>query len=291
MAITEEQFARIQDRLLGTFFATADETYRNSPAFQVDLDAHVRKRYLHYATEILPWLQRATDGVHGHIVEVGSGTGASTAAFAPLVDSITCFETNFLSVAAARARMEVLGLKNIDFRRGLFEKGSVERADGVLLAAVLEHCTFAECQDILRNAWDVLSPGGWLCVVDTPNRFAPVDYHTAWLPFYSALPIEVRVAYARYSTRERFTHSVAAAKNPDAVVTRWGCGISYHEFELALSPQVHEWIVADGWEQEIVAAINVLDDDRMLLDLMKRFAPNVNQAFARRALYLVIRKP
>jgi hypothetical protein len=72
---------------------------------------------------------------------------------------------------------------------------------------------------------------------------------------------------------------------------RWGCGISYHEFELGLGSDVHAQVIADGWEPEINAALGILAEDLMTELQLKTFAPHVHRAFARRTFYFIARKP
>jgi hypothetical protein len=66
--------------------------------------------------------------------------------------------------------------------------------------------------------------------------------------------------------------------------------ISYHEFEIAIGDGVHRWMVADGWEPEINAAVGILPEDLSTELQVKMFAPHVHRAFGRRALYFVVRK-
>jgi hypothetical protein len=68
-------------------------------------------------------------------------------------------------------------------------------------------------------------------------------------------------------------------------LTRWGCGISYHEFELVLGEEVHQYVIAEGFEPEIEHLIGLLPDDLIILTQLKMFASNVHKAFGRRALH------
>jgi SAM-dependent methyltransferase len=292
--LSDEQRSDLANALRRTYFTAFGLTYLGSPAFAGDLADHVDGRYRHFAGDVVPWLQRHLAGLATHsVAEVGSGTGSSTAALAPHVREISTFEIEENSIAAAKARAEILGYRNVTHCRSLFTADEAMRigvVDGVMLAAVLEHCTFDECIGLLRASWEALKPGGWLCVVDTPNRLCPVDYHTSFLPFYSMLPIEVRIAYACRSPRPEFGQTFPG--EDDAMrMTRWGCGISYHEFELGIGPDVHSMVIADGWEREIEAAIGILPEDAAAEGQIKAFAPNVNRAFARRTFYFVLRKP
>jgi hypothetical protein len=230
---------------------------------------------------------------------VGSGTGASTLALLPHVAHVDCFELHESSGDVAEARMGLAGYSNFTLHRQLFPGDAVASlgtVDGVFLPAVLEHTTFAECIAILQNAWNALTPGGWLCVVNTPNRLCAFDHHTAILPFFHMLPAEVRLAYAPQSPRADFAGAFAPGPQRERGellenLTRWGSGISYHEFELAIGKDVHEHVVAHGYEDEIVDLIGVLPEDTLCELQLTMFAKHVHRAFSRRAFHFILQKP
>jgi len=130
----------------------------------------------------------------------------------------------------------------------------------------------------------------------TPNRLCPLDYHTSLLPFFSMLPADVRLAYATHSPRLEFAQSFAPGKfsNTDEQLeslTRWGNGISYHEFEIALGLDIHQHVVADGFEPEIESLIGTTPEDTLAKLMLDLYAKHVHRAFSRRALHLILRKP
>jgi SAM-dependent methyltransferase len=298
VAVTDAYRLPMRHKIIDSFIKSQSFSY--SPAsYEQAIHEHVEGRFNSFRSGVLPWLKRHV-GLNGQrIIEIGSGTGASTLAVAPIVAHVDCFEIHEPSVDCAEFRMKLAGYANHTQHAKPFDARSAQEvagADGVFMAAVLEHTTFAECIDILRNSWAALKPGGWICVVDTPNRLCPFDHHTAILPFFSALPPEVRMAYAKFSPRPEFAGAFpeADSRSTDAraeSLARWGCGISYHEFELALGREVHGWVLADGFEPEINGLIGVLPEDSISQLQLGMFAPHVNRAFARRGLYLIIRKP
>lgn len=295
MTLNADQRTRLEEALNRTFFATHAPEFKSSPAFRQTLDDHTFNRQSHFADCVVPWLRRHVDIGDHHVVEIGAGTGSSTAAIAPHVGHVTTFEIDQRAIVAAKARAEICRYSNVTYRTTLFGNEQADELgfyDGVFLAAVLEHCSFQECHDLLKASWSRLKPGGWLCVIDTPNRFCPIDHHTSYLPFFSSLPIDVRIAYSAKSPRAEFGQSFANPGKDDVNrMIRWGCGISYHEFEIAIDEDIHENIIADGWEPEINAALGILPEDTFIENQMTSFAPHVNRAFARRALYFVLRKP
>jgi hypothetical protein len=79
------------------------------------------------------------------------------------------------------------------------------------------------------------------------------------------LPAEVRLAYASQSPRNGFVNDFATIyAESQNKLTRWGCGISYHEFETALGTDIHRHVIADGYEKEIVRQWPVLWEDSHL---------------------------
>jgi SAM-dependent methyltransferase len=296
--ITPAYREALRQHVIEKYIGSANFSYSPS-SFESTLYDHVEGRFLSFKDGVLPWLMRRVDLMGKRIVEVGSGTGASTLALLPHVAHVDCFEIHGASCDVAEARMALAGYSNFTLHRQLFAgdtASSLGTVDGVVLAAVLEHTTFEECIAILRNAWNVLAPGGWLCVVDTPNRLCPFDHHTAMLPFFHMLPAEVRLAYASESPRSDFAGAFAAGVQRESgealeSLTRWGCGISYHEFELAIGKDVHQHIVAHGYEDEIVDLIGILPEDTTCELLLSMFAKHVHRAFSRRAFHLILQKP
>lgn len=297
-SLTDDHRTAMRDRIITDFIGI--DRYRKSPAdFETAIADHVERRYTAFRSSILPWLKRHAGLTGQRIVEIGSGTGASTLAVVPEVEHVTCFDIDGPAVGIADFRLRLAGYSNFALHTTPFTAESTKslgRVDGVFLAAVLEHTTFGECVDVLRDAWSAIRPGGWLAVVDTPNRFSAVDHHTAMLPFFSMLPPEVRLAYAQRSPR----HDFAAAFPPDDArpmevrmesLARWGAGISYHEFEIALGADVHASIVADGYEPEIDRLIGTLPEDTLCQLQLEMFARHVHRAFSRRAFHLILRKP
>jgi SAM-dependent methyltransferase len=237
------------------------------------------------------------------VIEVGSGGGASTCAFAPYVHHIHCFELEEHPKNVARARLGYFGYDNVTFENGLFDRSSSiyshdQAFDMVLLIAVLEHVHFRELREILLAAIDLLKPGGLIVIGETPNRLAFRDTHTSRINFFCALPPEIQSEYFRFSPREHFVNDVGAivrqygAASPQTRerLTRWGCGVSYHDFELVLGTDVHNKIVLDGWEEEITPLLQHKEDDDVLLDIFQKVGTSVNRAFARGWMYFAIKK-
>ncbi len=54
---------------------------------------------------------------------------------------------------------------------------------------------------------------------------------------------------------------------------------------------MHEWIIADGWEDAVRPLAPVFTDDTILLDTFERCKITANKAFARSWLYMILQKP
>ena len=178
--------------------------------FKVDLDRHSYMRHDAALTYIVPWVNQAFPLSGAQIVEIGCGTGSSTAAFAPFAGHVFGYDISNSSIAAANVRLDAHGLSDRATLVALPPDSllaSIERAhagtavDVVLLYAVLEHQTLDERITTLRMAERMLRPGGVIVITETPNRLTYVDRHTSQLPFFHMLPIELQVLYADRSPR------------------------------------------------------------------------------------------
>jgi len=283
------------------YFTGFEEEYLKSDAFQHDVNEHVFRRTTRFRDHLVPWVQAVHDLKSATVLEVGSGTGASTLAFAPYVKEIYCYEIDEKATRAAKERMKFWELRNVHFEEQLFcpQARFVQdgrKADVVLFITVLEHMTYGELETALRTAYRALRPGGIIVVAETPNRLSVFDYHSSWMPFYQWLPPAVRERYFDRSPRQHFVYDVGAVKanNPfhtEERLTRWGNGVSFHDFELALGNEVHNWIVADGWEDAVRPLAPIFKDDELLLDIFERWEIKAHRAFARSWLYLIIKRP
>ena len=268
------------------------------------VENEVFRRYNQSLQYAVPWVDRAAPLCGLRVLEIGCGSGSSTAAFAPLVDSIFSYDIEPHLVRATEVRAGVLGLTNIIARviapeRPLDELESLhfDGVDMVLLFAVLEHCTSEECLGTLRTAWRLLRPGGHLVVVESPNRLDYLDYHTSQLPFFHLLPRPIALRYYAHSPRSEVVAALDhAAKEGEEklslMLTRLGIGISYHEFQLGLEEMnLEKILVADGYEPEMVAWFPIHVEERLLRTFFQHYSVAAPIGFARSVLNLIFRKP
>jgi hypothetical protein len=111
--------------------------------------------------------------------------------------------------------------------------------------------------------------------------------------FYSALPLEIQRDYAKFSPRADFRNSISATRAADISETlaRWGFGVSYHDFELAIGRDCHDHIVLDGYEDAILSRFGDRTDDALLRLAFERYNIPAHRAFTRHNLHFVMRKP
>jgi S-adenosylmethionine-dependent methyltransferase len=293
-----EQKALIEQALRNSYFTRYDPTFLETPAGKADVEAHVAGRYNMCVDSLLPWLAQYAQLGSLEVIEVGCGTGSSTAAFAKAVRRISGYDIQSPSVEGARARMRVMGLENVDLHLveptqliDTLRRNHPTGADVFLLYAVLEHQTIEERLETLRLGWELLRPGGLLVVFETPNRLCYLDDHTSLLPFFHGLPPELAARYARYSPRQAFREHMASLppeEGPLAIV-RWGQGLSHHEFQLALG-ELEPLLVGSGFEQEIVDMFPSGLDEELLRLYVQRSGLPIPLAFTRRVLNLIFRK-
>lgn len=291
---------RLREVLRTTYFRWIPADVLATDDGRFIFEQHVWQRYEQARRRLGPWVDRAV-GLRGRrVVEIGCGTGSSTAGFAPMVGRIDGYEIDQLSVDAALGRFQALGIGNATATRvdaQVLITTALERhagqVDGILLYAVLEHMTVAERIDALRRTWAALPAGGFLVVIETPNRLTWTDLHTSHMPFFNQLPIELVEQYYRHSPRRDFVAAIDKEEpaNRQMALVRWGTGVSYHEFDVALGPGVDGWIRADGFESEVTSVYPIRIDDELLLRYFEATKVGRHRAFTRNHLNFVLQKP
>jgi S-adenosylmethionine-dependent methyltransferase len=289
--------------LLETYFKWNPIADSSDEADMRHLHDHLRGRFDDCRRWFVPWLRRVLDLNLSRVVEIGCGTGSTTAALALEAREVEAYDIAGDSIEAARRRLQIMGLSNVRFHEhhpdlllaAIREQQSQETVDCFVLFAVLEHQLLHERLATLETCWELLRPGGLLVIADTPNRLCLHDFHTTWLPFFNALPDELALRYADRSPREDFRAEIAAARaasDIDAHLTlaRLGRGVSYHEFELALG-DVEPLIVGDGFDPEPLGYFGVSLETRLLFTYVKQKRLRVAPAFVRDTIEIILQKP
>ncbi len=250
----------------------------------------------------LPWLSDKIDFAEARIVEIGCGSGSSTAALALHAKSVRGYDIDAASVRAAAARCKAYGVTNVELAAVEPETllatvtSRSEETNVYLLYAVLEHLTYPERLETLSTLWNALPAGGHLVIVETPNRLTYVDRHTTELPFFHMLPDYLAFRYLDRSGRAAFKDAMREplSKGPDeASLTRirWGLGASFHEFELAIAEPLEEIIVADGLEREMTDFFPRELDEKILERFFLEEPIQKPMGFCRGVINLILRKP
>ncbi len=263
------------------------------------LDAFYR-RSLNYHSSMAPWINDAYPLKDASVLEIGCGTGAASFALSRVCGLIDSYDIDLPSIAQARATAKELDIKNVRFhdlapdwalrdKVDLFLVGESAKYDVVLLPAVLEHMQISERIPALTRLWELLRPNGVLVVYDTPNRLYPYDVHTFRLPFADWLPDELMLMYIDRSPRREVADPVAVADDPKHAMYRFGRGVSYHEFDLAIGLNEIE-VINDGYSRRLEHRMRNDVFCGMLAETFRRYAPHVPPGFGKDFLELVLRK-
>jgi len=262
-----------------------------------DLEAHILARLKINRERVIPWLDSIRPLTGSRILEIGCGTGASTLALAEQGAKITAIDVDLPSIRVAYDRCSAYGVE-AEFL--VANGGELDRLffphpfDWIIVYATLEHMTYEERIGCLKTAWQMLSPGSFLCIIDTPNRLWYFDDHTSLLPFFHWLPDDLAFDYSRFSTRANFKE-LYREHTPEwkAHFLSRGRGVSFHEFELAITPR-QELRVAGCmslYHRELDPAENsqwANSPGALYGQLLQHFCPDVHQAFLQPYLDFVL---
>ena len=100
------------------------------------------------------------------LADIGTGTGVMLPDLARSAREVVAIDRSEAMLDAARARVESLGIDNVDFRRGDLDALPLEArdVDGALLNMVLHHAP--EPESALRELARVVRPDGRIVVID-----------------------------------------------------------------------------------------------------------------------------
>jgi 2-polyprenyl-3-methyl-5-hydroxy-6-metoxy-1,4-benzoquinol methylase len=276
------------------------EKYLSTEEGKFDLENHLIHRLNVFRNFIIPWLSSIRQIEKSNVLEIGSGTGCSTLALGEQGASVTGIDIDEASIKVARFRTELYGVKCTFLKENAvninrFTKGSF---DTIIFFASLEHMTIDERIDSLRKAWDLLSNGGVLAIIETPNRLWFKDDHTAMLPFFHWLPDQLAYYYSSVSPRVNFYRfSNELGSQIPEIFHRLGRGVSYHEFEIALGKDVLSNVAGDLYSYLLKRRINPLSIPKAALSienryskLLKKINPSIDSSFFNPYLNLAFMK-
>ena len=165
----------------------------------------------HFLEPLFRWLR-----AHGErdltVLEIGCSFGHVTEYLAEQseVARIHAFDTDPAFVALTRAKVEELGLARVHQVAHFSNDATrcLPWADGafdvVLAIGVVEHLPLRTRRAQVDEYYRVLVPGGHIAILDTPNRWFPLESHSVGLPLVQWLPAPVAYRYARALRRRMF---------------------------------------------------------------------------------------
>jgi len=303
IAIDPETYNRLKNEFLKTNFKCYSKEYIESAEGQNELEEHLVRRYDHAMNYTIPWVRGCFNLDGKTVLEIGCGSGSISAAFAQFTKHVYGYDIHETSIEAANARVNVLKINNADFILAepakiiadIKDKFIHEKVDVVLLHALLEHQTIDERIETLKTAWEIVDDNGIIIVSESPNRFSFYDDHSSLLHFFHMIPDELALLYYQKSPRSGFKDSLSGGltiSQEDALerLARFGRGVSYHEFEIALG-DIGDHVILDGYEPEIIQLRGGLREEEVFLyKYITKNKLNIPPAFAKRYLDIVFSK-
>ena len=173
--------------------------------------AYKHTRGDHFLGPLFAWL-RARGRAGLRVLEVGCSFGHITEWLCEQseVAVVRAFDTDPAFVDIVRAKRDELGLGRLaevrllagdDTRRLPWGDAAF---DLVLALGVIEHLPARHRRAQVDEYWRVLAPDGHLAVLDTPNRWFPLETHSVGLPLVQWLPPRLAWHYARLARPGKF---------------------------------------------------------------------------------------
>jgi SAM-dependent methyltransferase len=139
------------------------------------------------------------------VLEVGCSFGHMTEYLAeqPEVVQVTTYDTDSAFVEITRAKVEEQQLRVVQDVRCLDQAATCrlpwpdDAFDLVLAIGVVEHLPVRHRRQQVDEYYRVLAPGGHIAILDTPNRWFPLETHSVGLPLVQWLPPRLAWRYAR----------------------------------------------------------------------------------------------
>ena len=298
-AISESGRGALRASLEENYFSKESEGYLSTDAGRNDLADHMTARLEKARKYIVPWLDDAKPLNNAAILEIGCGTGCSTVALAEQGARVAAIDVDTKALVDARTRCEVYDLDVTFHEANATQVGELfadERFDFIIFYASLEHMTHNERMTAMRSTWNMLPPGGMWCVAETPNRLWFHDVHTSHLPFFLWLPDDLAIEYSSFSPRYLFNTAFSEGREDvQERLARWGRGVSFHEFELAMKP---------AEELKVISCMSIFNRSRRFLSWLKcklssrsrfeaflrRQKPGIHRGFYQESLDLIVEK-
>lgn len=288
--ISPENENILRESLINKFFNQWDKEYLKTNTGKEHLNNHLKNRLYNDRTKVIPWIDSLHKISNSRILEVGCGTGSSTVALAEQGAILTSIDIQAEHLEIARLRLKTHNLSAdlyLDNSINIAKYAKDNKYDIIIFFASLEHMTFNERIVSLSKAWDSLNKNGLIIVIETPNRLFHFDDHTSLLPFYNWLPHETAVEYCKYSKRQAFKKHIEKNDDKIGALIRFGRGISYHDFELAINnfsatkniKTLESWTKKRTTAYLVLSLIQYFSYEEKYKRLMHRLYPNINKSF------------
>ncbi|BAW30196.1 MAG: class I SAM-dependent methyltransferase [Methanosarcina flavescens] len=298
--INNDKALELKECLRYNLYRDVETSFLESEEGKRDMENQLIKRLDYDRHSVIPWLDSAKPIKNARILEIGCGTGSSTVALAEQGANVVGVDVDADSLAVAKKRCELHGV-NAQFiecnATEIASKLSGSDFDFIIFFASLEHMTIQERLISIKKTWEMLKPGNIWAVIDTPNRLWYYDSHTSLLPFYYWLPDDIAYDYASFSKRYEFNELPDSVPKDLVKLSRWGRGVSYHELELTMGPIESLDIISNlsdfgiyGKCQYIYELLASKGLNRKYEKILKKIMPNINPAFTKPYLNLMIRK-
>ncbi len=146
------------------------------------------------------------------VLEVGCSFGHITEYLAerPAVARIHSFDTDSAFVAIVQTKVQEMRLANVREVVHLSKDATLRLPwpdgafDLVIAVGVVEHLPARHRRDQVDEYYRVLARGGYIAILDTPNRWFPLETHSVRLPLVQWLPPGLAHRYARTFRRRTF---------------------------------------------------------------------------------------
>ncbi len=254
----------------------------------------------------IPWLAAVEPVAGKQVLEIGGGTGSSTAGLARAGCRVTAVDisADFLAIAATRLNAMGLSAQSIAADpHWLDSEESIDlvfsnapQADLIVCYALLEHLLISERINLLRYIHGYMrrSPGTKLVVWETPNRLAPFDWHTTQTMMPDVVPDDLAALYlaAVESRHPNIPQNRPWLHGQSANVAwaRAGRGVSFHEFEATFGPGGYR-VLQDGYwgGYDYQAYYQPSKEfERALGRMFRNARPPIPRGFCRPSLDLII---
>jgi S-adenosylmethionine-dependent methyltransferase len=249
----------------------------------------------------VPWLEQGVGLSGARVLEIGCGSASSTAGLARAGARVTGIDIRSRAMVLARKRMALLGFPadfieaEPDWLAAPLDAGGFGGPyDLVVCYAVLEHLQIRERLNLLAMIRDVMRrDGAKFATFETPNRFAPFDWHSTKLAFSEVLPDELAYEFvrARSPQRDHPAHRFDSySQDARDHLYRRGRGVSWHEFELVFGLNDIE-VLLDGYSPRSQQKSYKSDPafEAALESVFAQLDPPVPRGFCRPSLELLIK--